>query len=157
MRWQEMPEGKEKYSAYLCSREWSVLKQAVHDRADGLCERCFTREIEAVHHMSYARKYAERLGDLQGLCNGCHAFTHGKTDVDPRDREEREVRFLRVFDRQQDLYVDLGEYVAGLAGSIAISISRGICDPDEVRSVIANAIVVGMAMRKENAEAANGV
>ena len=33
--------------------------------------------------MTYIRKYNERLEDLRGICQGCHNFTHGKSDVDP--------------------------------------------------------------------------
>jgi hypothetical protein len=40
--------------------------------------------MECVHHLTYARKYKERLEDLAGWCNACHEFTHGKTDVDPK-------------------------------------------------------------------------
>lgn len=156
MRWQDMTDEKEKYAAYLCSREWSVLKQAVHDRANGFCERCFTRQIDAVHHMTYVRKFAEKLTDLQGLCKGCHDFTHGKTDVDPCEVEDREVRLLRVFSREQDLYVDLGSWVAGLDGSITLSIWKGLCEPDDVRRVIEHAIHVGMEMRKDHMEATDG-
>jgi hypothetical protein len=41
--------------------------------------------LYAVHHLTYARKYRERLDDLAGWCNQCHEFTHGKTDFDPKD------------------------------------------------------------------------
>lgn len=156
MKWQEMPEGKEKYAAYLCSREWSVLKQAVHDRADGMCERCLTRPIGSVHHMTYARKYSEKLADLQGLCSGCHEFIHGKTNIDPREIEERESRPMRVFSRESDLYVDLGAYVVPLQTSLALSIWKGLCDPGDVRAVVESAIRVGIAMRDQDQEATDG-
>ena len=81
--WRDVENEKEKYAAYLCSREWSVLKEAVHKRAGGLCERCKVFPITAVHHLTYARKYAEQLEDLAGHCEHCHAFTHGKAEFDP--------------------------------------------------------------------------
>lgn len=28
--WKTIPDSKEKYQLYLCSREWGVLKEAVH-------------------------------------------------------------------------------------------------------------------------------
>lgn len=84
--WRSIAEEKEKYAAYLCSREWGVLRQAVHDRANGICERCRLNKIDAVHHLSYKRKYREQLEDLQGICNGCHEFTHGRSDKDPAAR-----------------------------------------------------------------------
>lgn len=81
--WKKLEDGKEKYQLYLCSREWSVLKESVHERAGGICERCRMNPIDAVHHLTYARKYCERLDDLQGTCRPCHQFIHGKIDIDP--------------------------------------------------------------------------
>jgi hypothetical protein len=87
MRWQDMPEGKEKYSAYLCGREWAVLKEQVKSRSGGMCERCNVNPMDHVHHLTYKRKYAESLTDLQACCKQCHEFIHAKSDRDPaRDR-----------------------------------------------------------------------
>lgn len=82
--WRSIKDDREKYAAYLCSREWSVLKKAVHERARGRCERCEINQIDAIHHLTYIRKYREDLGDLQAICNLCHGFVHGKSDFDPR-------------------------------------------------------------------------
>lgn len=82
--WKTETDDREKYGLYLASREWSVLKEAVHARAKGVCERCNVNKIDAVHHLTYIRKYEEQLDDLQGLCKGCHDFNHGKSDVDPK-------------------------------------------------------------------------
>jgi hypothetical protein len=82
-RWWDMPEGKEKYSAYLCSREWSVLKEAVKSRSKGWCERCTINPMDHVHHLTYERKYQERLEDLEACCKQCHEFIHAKSDADP--------------------------------------------------------------------------
>lgn len=81
--WRQMPEGREKYQAYLCGREWGLLREQVRKRAGGVCERCRTNEMDHVHHLTYERKYHERLEDLQSICKSCHEFTHGKSDVDP--------------------------------------------------------------------------
>lgn len=81
--WKSETDDREKYGLYLASREWSVLKEAVHARAKGVCERCNVNKIDAVHHLTYIRKYEEQLDDLQGLCKGCHDFNHGKSDDDP--------------------------------------------------------------------------
>lgn len=83
MSWWNISNERERYAAYLCSREWSVKKRAIHERAGGVCERCKRNPIDAVHHKTYARKYDERLEDLEANCNGCHEFTHGKSDIDP--------------------------------------------------------------------------
>jgi hypothetical protein len=78
-----MKDGKEKYSAYLCSREWSVLKEEVKLRSGGICERCLVNPMDHVHHLTYKRKYAERLEDLQACCMHCHEFIHAKSHTDP--------------------------------------------------------------------------
>lgn len=83
MRWQDIKNDKEKYAAYLCSREWGEKREAVARRAGGRCERCKYRSLDAVHHKTYARKYHEDLDDLEGFCTACHDFTHGRSDYDP--------------------------------------------------------------------------
>lgn len=85
MRWQGMKDDKKKYAAYLCSREWAVLKEAVKRRSGGVCERCMVNPMDHVHHLTYERKYAEELDDLQACCKQCHEFIHAKSDVDPAD------------------------------------------------------------------------
>ena len=82
-RWQDIQNDKEKYQAYLCSREWGVLKEAVRERSGGTCERCRTLPQDATHHLTYERKYAESIDDLQAICTPCHEFTHGKSGIDP--------------------------------------------------------------------------
>ena len=83
MRWQDIKNDREKYAAYLASREWSVLKEAVKKRSRGFCERCLINVMDHVHHLTYARKYAEDLADLQAICKPCHDYTHAKSDTDP--------------------------------------------------------------------------
>ena len=73
----------ERYQRYLCSREWSEKKEAVRLRSKGICERCNWREMAAVHHLTYIRKYHEELADLQAICEECHQFVHGKAAYDP--------------------------------------------------------------------------
>jgi len=83
MDWRTIKDEKEKYQAYLCSREWSEKKNYIRMRSDNKCERCFNAPMQACHHLTYARKYDERHEDLQAICNACHDFIHGKRDVDP--------------------------------------------------------------------------
>mgnify|MGYP003681902734 CR=1 FL=1 len=42
-----------------------------------------------MHHLTYARLYAEELEDLAGWCKHCHAYTHGKALWDPREDQLR--------------------------------------------------------------------
>lgn len=80
--WRDIPdrERDEKYNAYLCSREWGILKQKVRKRAAGMCEFCHVRAMDAVHHLTYIRKFNERLDDLAAICNECHEHQHALRD-----------------------------------------------------------------------------
>ena len=112
--WRTIENDKEKYQAYLCSREWAELREAVRERAGGECERCLSLPMDACHHLTYARKYREELDDLQAICNPCHDFTHGKSEYDPR-YSLRLIRYLARcrFDDKRPLPF---EYAAGLMG-----------------------------------------
>lgn len=105
MDWKSLPEGKEKRHAYYCSREWGMLKEKVHRRAGGMCERCYLNPIGAVHHLTYIRLYQERLTDLQGICEGCHAFTHGKSETDPAEWVSQRAYRRRMFAPEHEIFV----------------------------------------------------
>jgi hypothetical protein len=83
--WKDMPDGREKRQMYLCSREWGLKKKAVRERAGGKCERCSWQDIDAIHHLTYARYYDEELTDLMAVCDDCHKHQHGLSDYDPAD------------------------------------------------------------------------
>lgn len=69
--------------AYMASRAWYLRKQALALRSNGRCERCGNGKYEVAHHLTYAHFGAEFLNELQALCRACHAFLHGRSDVDP--------------------------------------------------------------------------
>ncbi len=94
--WRSISDDKEKYQAYLCSRDWAKLKKAVHARADGKCERCGLFDIGAVHHVTYARKYEEDLADLAGWCKHCHAHEHAEHWFDPKEWNNRIERMRQM-------------------------------------------------------------
>lgn len=83
MSWEKMDDGLEKYHCYLCSREWKVRVMKVRKRSKGICERCKKNKATQTHHLTYIRKYKEKLSDLQDLCEGCHKYVSGKSDIDP--------------------------------------------------------------------------
>lgn len=103
MDWRSIENDREKYAAYLCSREWAEKREAVRERADGKCERCKVLPMEACHHLTYARKYEEELSDLQAICNPCHEFTHGKDDFDPK-ANARFIDYLSRMNRVEYQY-----------------------------------------------------
>jgi len=85
------------YHKYLASREWALLKRAVHERSGGKCERrhwvLVSERVEkptwvappqaAVHHLTYERIGREELDDLLAVCQPCHDYLSGMTDHDP--------------------------------------------------------------------------
>lgn len=91
MRWQDITDEREKYAAYLCSPEWGQLRRRVIFR-DSICKRCRVNPSAHAHHLTYARKYHEDLADLQGVCEDCHAFIHGRSAVDPAAAWEADHR-----------------------------------------------------------------
>jgi len=103
--WETLTNERERYAAYLCSRQWSELREQVNQRSGGMCERCGVNFADAVHHLTYIRKYRERLSDLQAICNACHEFTHGKSQYDPKPEQACSVRMPE------------GEYTATIVAS----------------------------------------
>ena len=86
--WKSMPDGPEKYQAYLCSPDWGKIRAIVTERSGGVCERCRCNPAAACHHVTYIRKFAELPEDILHLCRGCHDFTHGKSKLDPKPRRK---------------------------------------------------------------------
>jgi len=90
---------RERYQRYLCSPEWNSKRNAVIERARGECEKC-GRTARHAHHLTYIRKYNERLEDLQALCEECHDGIHNPKQVDQlavavrREAENRRLEFL---------------------------------------------------------------
>ena len=84
----------ERWGRYLASRDWALLKRAVRLRANNLCERCVKGRLEQVHHLTYIRKYCERLEDLQGLCRRCHEFLSAVTDEDPCEDKRQALELI---------------------------------------------------------------
>jgi hypothetical protein len=79
----EREEFLERWHRYMASREWQVLRQAVAERSQGQCERCLCGEASEVHHLTYRRRFRERLEDLQHVCAPCHAYLSAKRPDDP--------------------------------------------------------------------------
>lgn len=118
--WKSIEDDREKYAAYLCSREWSVLKEHVKNRSLGKCERCRIFDGDAVHHLTYERKYNERLEDLQHTCKHCHSFIHGKSKYDPCDADIALVRMLMCCKTSGQRPIPF-EILTGLADTTALT------------------------------------
>lgn len=89
------------YQAYLASREWSLKREAVRERSNNECERCWKAPQQAVHHLSYEHIGDEPLDELLAVCNPCHEWLSGKSNDDPAATRLGAVMFLPTRDRDQ--------------------------------------------------------
>ncbi len=71
------------YKRYLASREWRVKRKEVIEINNGVCERCASRPIQDIHHLTYERVGQERISDLMGVCRPCHEYLAAERDDDP--------------------------------------------------------------------------
>ena len=71
------------YKQYLASREWRVKRKEVIEDRGGICERCASRPIQNVHHLTYERVGQEHSDDLMGVCRPCHEYLAAERDDDP--------------------------------------------------------------------------
>ena len=71
------------YSAYLVSPEWKEKREKVLRRDGNKCRIC-GKKASQVHHLSYARLFAESLHDLVSLCDECHDLVGATVEHKPR-------------------------------------------------------------------------
>jgi len=97
---------RERYAKYLCSPEWWAKRNAVIARASGKCEKC-GNTARHVHHLTYIRKYHERLEDLTALCEECHESIHNPKPIASPDDPEEVARLVQaVEDRRAQMHVE---------------------------------------------------
>jgi 5-methylcytosine-specific restriction endonuclease McrA len=66
------------YDSYLKTPQWRARRDAVIQRAKGVCEGCGKNHATMVHHLTYARVKREMLFDLVAICKACHDQVHGE-------------------------------------------------------------------------------
>jgi len=71
------------YQQYLASREWRMKRKEVIELNNGICERCASRPIKNVHHLTYENLGQESPLDLLGVCRPCHEYLSAERDDDP--------------------------------------------------------------------------
>lgn len=64
-----------KYAAYLASAGWRWRRGVILVLGGGECARC-GGEASHVHHRSYKHRGAEKLNELEPLCEVCHDAEH---------------------------------------------------------------------------------
>ena len=81
---------KSNYQDYLKTQHWERMRSRVIQRDLGMCQAtiidkttgkerlCLSRDKREVHHLTYARRGHEDLGDLITLCHLCHKAAHRK-------------------------------------------------------------------------------
>lgn len=122
---------EEKYQLYLNSREWGVLRAGVRERSQGICERCHRHPMSHTHHLTYIRKYHERIEDLQGLCVDCHEFIHGRGNADPAVVVSLNGRVVKSV------------YLAGTCAPVQLGADPDTGEINNWRAAITNAYFVG--------------
>lgn len=79
-----LEEHKEKfwqgYDSYLSSDKWKLKREAVINRANGICEGCGKESASEVHHLSYEHVGDEFLFELVAICAVCHERIHPEDD-----------------------------------------------------------------------------
>lgn len=73
------PSAKSRYSIYLQSKEWEVIRLRVLMRDNHRCMDC-DKKATQVHHLSYSQDVMAGRDDtkLVSLCRKCHKARHGK-------------------------------------------------------------------------------
>jgi hypothetical protein len=64
------------HDEYLSTPEWWGKREAVIERASGLCEGCRAAQAVQVHHLSYEHWRDESLWELVAVCLDCHERAH---------------------------------------------------------------------------------
>lgn len=93
------------YADYLCTDHWIAKRDEALQVSGNRCCRCNRREGESigritlrleVHHLTYERRGAELLSDLQVLCNLCHRDVHDTANDYERSMTRRRERRDRL-------------------------------------------------------------
>jgi hypothetical protein len=71
---------REKYNSVIASKRWRSMRARRFDKTGGRCERCAWKQTQwhkgrglELHHLNYERLGEEKEGDLELLCQRCHA------------------------------------------------------------------------------------
>lgn len=89
-----MTERYKRYSEYLQSEHWSVLRSAKFMVAGRYCQVCKYGDLLHVHHIRYKNLYDCTVSDLVVLCEACHNDFHNacrKFGIDPEEKGLTEI------------------------------------------------------------------
>lgn len=68
------------YQEYLSHPQYRAIRQQAIDRSGGICERCHSRPVTEVHHLSYPKwgTFEKDASGLLAICHQCHCELEGK-------------------------------------------------------------------------------
>lgn len=81
----------EAYYQYIKSPSWRALRLNLFKTRGKKCERCGSKNMIEVHHLTYVRLGNEKMSDLEVLCNVCHAKEH---DAKPKEIKKPKVKAI---------------------------------------------------------------
>jgi len=71
-----------KYSTYLGTDTWALIRKMVYERDNYQCRLCGSGKNLRVHHIHYLDDYGkERLANLSTFCANCHTMGHSFLEI----------------------------------------------------------------------------
>lgn len=102
-----MTDRYQRYSEYLQSEHWGVLRSAKFMQVGKACQICRYDDRIHCHHIRYKELYDCTVADLVVLCEACHNDFHKacrKLNIDPLEKELLEINNTLLRFRLQKCY-----------------------------------------------------
>lgn len=89
------------------NKDWTITRQAVINRDDGLCLLCEENNkhnyVDEVHHIielkeDWSRRYD--MNNLVSLCKRCHFYVHKKYRQDSKSKKEMQEKLKYLIKRE---------------------------------------------------------
>lgn len=93
--------GAMNYNAYLQGEHWKLMRRLRREVDNEQCAVCGCKDKLNVHHKTYERIGAEKLGDLITLCYECHGKYHNKLGKGNFPVQQRST--VESFQKKEDL------------------------------------------------------
>ena len=89
------------YNVYLQGEHWKLMRRLRREVDNEKCAVCGSRDKLNVHHKTYERIGAEKLGDLITLCYECHGKYHDKLGKGNFSVQQKNT--IESFQKKEDL------------------------------------------------------
>lgn len=77
---------------YLKSDHWKEFRLSILNSCSHSCLGCYSKSKLQIHHLTYARLWKERQGDVMVLCESCHIKTHLLWKTPPKEFTPDQLR-----------------------------------------------------------------